>query len=71
MTTTDTTGPGFLTVYGHGGTRPEASSLQTRPGETVPNHVTTPVADGRAGIRNSYDGSNHVITDLFGHFTRG
>ncbi|WP_406367195.1 PKD domain-containing protein [Streptomyces sp. NBC_01546] len=71
VTATDTTGPGFLTVYGHGGTRPEASSLQTIPGITVPNHVTTPVADGRVGIWNSYGGSTHVITDLFGYFTQG
>ncbi|MEU9302867.1 PKD domain-containing protein [Streptomyces sp. NPDC048269] len=71
VTATDTTGPGFLTVYGHGGTRPEASSLNTRPGETVPNHVTTPVADGRVSISNSYGGSTHVITDLFGYFTQG
>ncbi|MFB7467191.1 PKD domain-containing protein [Streptomyces sp. NPDC056224] len=71
VTATDTTGPGFLTVYGHGGTRPEASSLQTRPGDTVPNHVTTPVGDGRVTIWNSYGGGNHVITDLFGYFTQG
>ncbi|ROQ98251.1 PKD repeat protein [Streptomyces sp. 2132.2] len=71
VTATDTTGPGFLIVYGHGGTRPEASSLNTRPGETVPNHVTTPVADGRVTVWNSYGGANHVITDLFGYFTQG
>ncbi|MGW6614352.1 PKD domain-containing protein [Streptomyces erythrochromogenes] len=71
VTATDTTGPGFLTVYGHGGVRPDASSLQTRLGETVPNHVTTPVADGRVTVWNSYGGANHVITDLFGYFTQG
>ncbi|MFE2478802.1 PKD domain-containing protein [Streptomyces sp. NPDC059389] len=71
VTATDTTGPGFLTVYGYGGTRPEASSLNTRPGETVPNHVTTPVADGRVSVWNSHGGANHVITDLFGYFTQG
>ncbi|MER6781745.1 MULTISPECIES: PKD domain-containing protein [unclassified Streptomyces] len=71
VTATDTTGPGFLTVYGHGATRPEASSLNTRPGETVPNHVTTPVADGRVSVWNSHGGANHVITDLFGYFTQG
>ncbi|MFE9630651.1 PKD domain-containing protein [Streptomyces sp. NPDC006463] len=71
VTATDTTGPGFLTVHGYGAARPEASSLQTRPGDTVPNHVTTPVADGRVSISNSYGGSTHVITDLFGYFTQG
>ncbi|MFG2984305.1 PKD domain-containing protein [Streptomyces sp. NPDC048258] len=71
VTATESTGPGFLTVYGHGTTRPEASSLNTRPGETVPNHVTTPVTDGRVSISNSYGGSTHVITDLLGYFTQG
>ncbi|MFE2877129.1 PKD domain-containing protein [Streptomyces roseus] len=72
VTATDSTGPGFLTVHGYGGTRPEASSLNTRPGDTVPNHVTTPVGDGgRVTIANSWGGSTHVITDLFGYFTQG
>ncbi|WP_159045902.1 PKD domain-containing protein [Streptomyces sp. WM6372] len=70
VTATDSTGPGFLTVYGYGTARPEASSLNTRPGDTVPNHVTTPVADGRVSISNSYGGSTHVITDLLGYFTQ-
>ncbi|MEV0413422.1 hypothetical protein AB0I68_22110 [Streptomyces sp. NPDC050448] len=50
--------------------RPEASSLNTRPGDTVPNHVTTPVADGGVAISNSWGGSTHVITDLLGWFTQ-
>lgn len=70
VTATESTGPGFLTVYGYGATRPDASSLNTRPGDTVPNHVTTPVGDGRVNITNSYGGSTHVITDLLGYFTR-
>ncbi|MFD8793745.1 PKD domain-containing protein [Streptomyces vinaceus] len=72
VTATDTAGPGFLTVYGYGSARPEASSLNTRAGETVPNHVTTPVGDGgRVTIANSWGGSTHVITDLLGYFTAG
>ncbi|MEU7552639.1 PKD domain-containing protein [Streptomyces sp. NPDC044571] len=70
VTATDSTGPGFLTVYGYGASRPGASSLNTRPGDTVPNHVTTPVADGRVAVWNSYGGSTHVITDLLGYFTQ-
>ncbi|MFJ9642483.1 PKD domain-containing protein [Streptomyces sp. NPDC101206] len=70
VTATESTGPGFLTVYAYGAARPEASSLNTRPGETVPNHVTTPVADGRATVSNSHGGSTHVITDLLGYFTQ-
>ncbi|WP_158734252.1 PKD domain-containing protein [Streptomyces sp. NRRL F-2747] len=71
VTATDSTGPGFLTVYGYGTTRPDASSLNTRPGDTVPNHVTTPVAGGRVSVWNSHGGSTHVITDLLGYFTQG
>ncbi|MCX5123245.1 PKD domain-containing protein [Streptomyces sp. NBC_00347] len=70
VTATDTTGPGFLTAYAFGATRPGASSLNTLPGITVPNHVTTPVANGKVSIFNSQGGSNHVITDLLGYFTQ-
>ncbi|MFE4262847.1 PKD domain-containing protein [Streptomyces sp. NPDC056883] len=72
VTATDTTAPGFLTAYGSGGTLPGASSLNTLPGRTVPNHVTTPVGPGgKVSIFNSYGGPNHVITDLLGYFTTG
>ncbi|AWZ08958.1 MULTISPECIES: PKD domain-containing protein [unclassified Streptomyces] len=71
LTATDTTDPGFLTAYAFGATRTDASSLNTIPGRTVPNHVTTPVTDGKVAVFNSYGGPNHVITDLLGHFTKG
>ncbi|MFD5146054.1 PKD domain-containing protein [Streptomyces sp. NPDC058401] len=72
VTATDTTGSGFLTAYAFGGTLPGASSLNTLPGITVPNHVTTPVGPGgKVSIFNSYGGPNHVITDLLGYFTTG
>ncbi|MEU9250639.1 PKD domain-containing protein [Streptomyces sp. NPDC048270] len=71
VTATDTTGPGFLTVHAFGTPRTDASSLNTLPGLTVPNHVTTPVADGKVSVFNSWGGPNHVITDLLGYFTAG
>ncbi|MFE3555438.1 PKD domain-containing protein [Streptomyces sp. NPDC059193] len=71
VTATDTTGPGFLTVHGFGTPRTDASSLNTLPGLTVPNHVTTPVGDGKVSVFNSWGGSNHVIADLLGYFTQG
>ncbi len=71
LTATETTGPGFLTAYGFGAARPEASSLNTLPGLTVPNHVMTPVGDGKVSVFNSWGGGNHVITDLLGYFTQG
>ncbi|MCX5012951.1 PKD domain-containing protein [Streptomyces sp. NBC_00555] len=70
VTATETTGPGFLTVHGFGTPRTDASSLNTLPGLTVPNHVTTPVGDGKVSVFNSWGGSNHVITDLLGYFTQ-
>ncbi|WP_405439462.1 PKD domain-containing protein [Streptomyces avidinii] len=72
LTATESTGAGFLTAYGFGSARPEASSLQTLPGLTVPNHVTTPVADGKVSVYNGqWGGPNHVIADLLGYFTQG
>ncbi|MCX5012734.1 PKD domain-containing protein [Streptomyces sp. NBC_00555] len=71
VTATESTGPGFLTVHGFGTPRTDASSLNTLPGLTVPNHVTTPVGDGKVSVFNSWGGSNHVITDLLGYFTQG
>ncbi|MFB6521908.1 PKD domain-containing protein [Streptomyces sp. NPDC056401] len=72
VTATDTTAPGFLTAYAFGGKIPAASSLNTLPGLTVPNHVTTPVGPGgKVSIFNSHGGPNHVITDLLGYFTTG
>ncbi|MFD7257260.1 PKD domain-containing protein [Streptomyces sp. NPDC059874] len=71
VTATESTSPGFLTVYGYGGERPWASSLNTHPGLNVPNHVMTPVGQGKLSIFNSVNGPNHVITDLLGYFTQG
>lgn len=72
LTATESTGAGFLTAHAFGSARPEASSLQTLPGLTVSNHVTTPVADGRISVYNSqWGGPNHVIADLLGYFTQG
>ncbi|OEJ36127.1 hypothetical protein BGK67_32215 [Streptomyces subrutilus] len=59
-----------MTVHGFGTPRTSASSLNTLPGLTVPNHVMTPVADGKVSVFNSWGGSNHVITDLLGYFTQ-
>ncbi|MFD8632099.1 PKD domain-containing protein [Streptomyces sp. NPDC059533] len=72
LTATESAGAGYLTAYGFGAARPNASSLNTLPGVTVPNHVTTPVGDGRISVYNGpWGGSTHVITDLLGYFTQG
>ncbi|WP_329382573.1 PKD domain-containing protein [Streptomyces sp. NBC_01351] len=72
LTATESTGAGYLTAYGFGATRPDASSLNTLPGLTIPNHVTTPVGNGKISVFNGpWGGSTHVITDLLGYFTQG
>jgi YVTN family beta-propeller protein len=49
VTATDTTGPGFITVWPAGLPRPEASNLNIeRPGQTIPNLVIVPLGDGGA-----------------------
>ncbi|MFD9724170.1 PKD domain-containing protein [Streptomyces sp. NPDC059072] len=72
LTATESAGAGYLTAYGFGAARPDASSLNTLPGVTVPNHVTTPVGDGKISVYNGpWGGPTHVITDLLGYFTQG
>ncbi|MDH6577600.1 PKD domain-containing protein [Kitasatospora sp. MAP5-34] len=69
VTATDTTASGFLTVWPDGGPRPATSNLNFRAGQTVPNHVITPLGgNGRVSIYNRA-GRTQVIADLFGYFT--
>jgi hypothetical protein len=65
VTATDTTNPGFLTVWGSGN-RPTTSNLNfTRPGMTIANLVIVPIGDD-GKIRVYDDGGSHIIVDLFG-----
>ncbi|MGW2873936.1 PKD domain-containing protein [Kitasatospora sp. NPDC001225] len=69
VTSTNTTEDSYLTVHAHGAPRPGTSNLNLLAGQTVPNHVTTPVgADGKVDIYN-HVGSTDIIADLFGYFT--
>jgi hypothetical protein len=65
VTATDTTKPGFLTVWGSGN-RPTTSNVNfTRAGMTIPNLVIVPIGDdGKIRVYN--DGGSHIIVDLFG-----
>ncbi|MDH6132701.1 PKD repeat protein [Kitasatospora sp. MAA4] len=68
ITATEPTQPGFLTVWADGADRPGTSNLNFTAGQTVPNHVTTPVgADGAFDVYN-FSGSTQVVADLFGYF---
>ena len=71
VTTTDTTGTGFITVYPGGNPVPTASNLNYRPGQTVANTVIVPV--GPAGTVELYNGGTtagpiDLIADVTGYF---
>ena len=69
VTATNTTQPGFLTVYPTGNTLPVVSNLNFTAAETVANLVTVPLSStGMATIYNSA-GSTDVIVDVEGYYT--
>jgi len=72
VTATETTAYGYLSVMPDGNSHPgTTSNLNFGPGQTVPNHVITPLGtNGKADIYN-FAGNTHVIADLFGYFTKG
>ena len=67
VTATNTTAPGYLTIYPAGIPQPLASSLNWTAGQTVPNLVE--VAVGPAGQVNVFNasGSTDVIFDVEGY----
>ncbi|MEV6523686.1 right-handed parallel beta-helix repeat-containing protein [Longispora sp. NPDC051575] len=71
VTATQPTRDGFLTVYPHGGSTPNASNLNWVPGLTVPNLVVVQVADGKVDFRNTSAGTVHLVADLVGYHTTG
>jgi hypothetical protein len=71
VTVTNTSAPGYVTVFPGNGTRPVASSVNFNAGETRPNLVTVGVdAAGRISIYN-YGGTADVIVDVFGWYADG
>jgi hypothetical protein len=71
LTITGAQGPGFVTVWPCGSTRPTASSLNAaRSGQTVAAAVATGIGvGGKVCIYTS--GGGHLIADLAGWFARG
>ncbi|WP_042403345.1 S53 family peptidase [Streptacidiphilus carbonis] len=68
VTVTGTTGPGYLTAWGDGTTRPKTSNLNWVKGQTIANLVTVPVAaDGAVDFFVA--GSTQVIADVQGYYT--
>ncbi len=69
ITGTDATEPTYLSAFAGGEPWPGTSTLNLRPGATVPNLAIVPMsADGTIRVRNS-SGSANVIIDLFGYVT--
>lgn len=68
VTVTEPTAPGYLSVYPWGESRPNASSLNFQPGQTVPNLVIAKVSSaGYVSLFNSA-GDTHVVVDVVGWF---
>jgi uncharacterized protein (DUF1501 family) len=70
VTVTDPTNAGFVTVWPTGEAKPNASSLNFVPKQTVPNLVMSKVgANGRVSMAVS-DGSANLIADVVGYFSK-
>ncbi|HEY1281122.1 MAG TPA: hypothetical protein VGF22_15705, partial [Acidimicrobiales bacterium] len=69
VTATESTGPGFVTVWAASGPRPDSSNLDVeQAGQTVANLVVTPVsADGKVALFAQT--ATHLVVDLVGVFT--
>ena len=68
LTVTQPSAPGFITAYPTGTERPNASSLNFIPGQTVPNLVVAKVGqNGQISLFNSA-GATHLVADIVGYF---
>lgn len=68
VTAVGATANGFVTVHPAGGTRPEASSLNTTKGLVTPNLVVVKIGStGEVDLYNS-SGSVHLLADLAGYY---
>jgi YVTN family beta-propeller protein len=66
VTVTETTAPGFVTVWPAGVPRPEASNLNVEhAGQTIPNLVIVPVGEGGA-VDLFTQAATHVVVDVIG-----
>ncbi|HEY0518760.1 MAG TPA: matrixin family metalloprotease [Ilumatobacteraceae bacterium] len=69
-TVTQTVAPGFFALWPAETYRPDASSLNaTRAGETISNHVITPVST--AGFGFYTQNGAHLVVDIAGWYTGG
>jgi subtilisin family serine protease len=72
MTVTQPTQPGFLTVWPAGESLPGTSNLNFTANGTVANLVVAKLSSGgKVSIKNSANGTTHVIADVVGYFSSG
>ncbi len=69
VTATDTTAPGYLTVF-PGGTPPTASNLNWAAGGTVANLVVAALNSSGGVTIYNHSGSTDVVIDAMGYFTQ-
>ncbi len=70
LTTTQTTGAGYFTVFASGSNPPFVSNLNADgPGQTIANQAMAPVSNGTMRVYASV--AAHLIVDLVGYVTGG
>lgn len=69
LTATQPGAPGYVVAYPNGSGRPNASTVNFTPNETVPNLAIAQVgASSMVNVDNVSAGSTHVVIDVFGWF---
>ncbi len=71
LTSTGATAPSFVTAWPTGAARPDASSLNTEPGQDTPNLAIARLGTGgRISLYNNA-GTGHLVADVVGWFEAG
>jgi len=72
LTVTEAKSIGYITAYPSGTTKPDASNVNFRANQNVPNLVTVKVgADGKVALFNRSSGTTHLIADVTGYYVTG
>ncbi|MEV8096038.1 N-acetylmuramoyl-L-alanine amidase [Kitasatospora sp. NPDC085879] len=70
VTATGPTADSFVTVYPTGSALPVVSNLNFRAGQTIPNQVIVPIADGKVSLYNRA-GNVDLVADITGYYSPG
>lgn len=72
LTVTEPTSNGFITAHPSGSPKPNASNVNYKEQETVPNLTVVPLGpDGKVTLTNTSTGSVQLIADVAGYFRGG